>query len=144
MVKNSNWQPGPDGGPEFFSGMIATYDDLCIDGNRTCSITQSGDMQGYDQYDLPIMVRGFHCVQWGYMIRRVDADSIVLRAEFYDYQNNLVEQQNAEIADRVDCNFNRVMMRFRVPYRAVYVRLSMHFNGKVTACTFYEPQAFYC
>ncbi len=144
LIKNSEWCPGPNGGPEFFSGQIATYDDLCINGYRTCSITQTTGMDGYDQYDLPVQVEGRRCIEWGYMIRRADADQIVLRADFFNGSNMMIAQGTEDITACVGHEFERHMAKFGIPRGARYVRLSMHFYGKITACTFYAPMAYYC
>ena len=146
LIKNSHWAPGPNGGPMYFSGAVATYDDLSIDGYRTCSITMAADsgMIGIDRYDPAIDVSGQCAISWGYIIRVTDADSIMLIADFHDCNNNLIHSSQCNITQNVDWCFSRQMCRFPIPCDAQYVHLSMQFKCKVTSCTFYAPMAFFC
>ena len=144
LIQNSQWCPGPNGGPMYFSGAVATYDNFCVEGNRTCSITQTDGMQGYDQYDPLIPISGGAGIAWGYVLRAVEAEHIILQAAFFDGAGASVGTQQAEIAERVCGDFSRQMAQFTAPYTAAKVQLSLHFAGKVTACTFFAPTAFYC
>lgn len=145
LIKNSCWAPGPNGGPQFFSGTMTTYDDLCIDGCRTCSIclAQGCNTKGCDRYDPLIDVCGKSSVTWGYIIRTIDADCIELAADFYDCSGALVGSGRCPITPCVTCQFTRQMRCFPVPCNAQTVRLCILFSGKITACTFYCPMAFY-
>lgn len=149
LIKNSNWiQVSPNGGPLYFSGAgPVTFDNLVIDGNRTCSITllnTNGSNFGADHYDLPIDVRGQACINWGYTLRVIDADKIVLLAKFYDSNNNHIQTLKSNITDAISYEFSRVSANFMIPNNATYVKLSMEFSGKVTACTFHIPTAYFC
>lgn len=143
LIKNPQWKPGPNGGPKYFSGSGSTYDDLAIDGHRTCSITQTESMTGYDQYDFPIPTYGNRQIRWGYMIRMVDAECISLMAEFYHRQGKLISQETAHITDQISYQFSFQSAVFKIPHDASFVKLSLQFRGKITACTYYAPAAYF-
>lgn len=128
----------------YFSGSGSTYDDLYINGYRTRSITQGDGAHGYDRYDLSIPVQGHHKIQWGYLLRAVDARCVKLAAEFYDRNGACVETKEIDITERISCNFSWQTVLFKIPCRACSVQLSLHFYGKTTACTYYAPAACYC
>lgn len=144
LIQNSQWCPGPGGGPRCFSGCGTTYDSLCINNHRTCSITQDDCGYGFDQYDPMIPVKGECCIQWGYTIRAVEASCIKLVADFYDQGGQLLETQACDITARVCCGFSTQTASFKIPCCAACVKLSLQFHGKVTACTFYAPTACFC
>lgn len=141
---NSQWAPGPSGGPQYFTGVgPITYDSLSIGGYRTCSITKTLQMPGQDFYDVMIDVRGRPAITWGFTIRAVDADGISLVAEFYGA--NMAFQKGFEmpVRNQISYEFSQTTARFTVPSGAAYARLSIKFAGKVTACTYYAPVAYY-
>ena len=144
LIMNSRWLQSFCDGPLFFSGDGTTYDRLCVNGCRTCSCSQTEGMRSFDQYDPSIPVCGRNGIQWGYTIRCADADCIYLQADFYDAAGCLIDTQREEIAESVSCEFSRQMARFTCPCHADSVKLSMHFRGDVTACTFFAPTAYYC
>lgn len=113
-----------------------TYDNLSINGYRTCSITMMAPMMAQDFYDPS-------GISWGFIIRTVDADYIALAAEFYDRNMNLIRAFENPITNGVTYEFRPVISKFMVPFGAEKVRLSIKFIGKVTACTYYAPVAFY-
>ena len=76
IICNSRWCPGPDGGPLYFSGSGATYDNLCVCGYRTCTTTLPEGGSGCDQYDPAIPVWGQQAITWGYVLRAVEAQDI--------------------------------------------------------------------
>lgn len=141
---NSKWAPGPDGGPMYFSakGPI-TYDDLCINGYRTCSITMTpctdSPMAAVFYYDRKIRVSDMRNITFGCCIRCVDHQCIKLCCDFYDGNMNLVDSKENQINNQVCCDFRTVGSQFNVPYNAKYCCLSIKFFGKTTACTFYAP-----
>lgn len=144
LIMNSKWAPGPSGGPQYFSGFGSiTYDRLSINGYRTCSITNMPPMMAQDFYDPTIDVKGRSGITWGFTIRTVDADSIVLVAEFYDANMGLLQMMEKPITNEVTYEFKPVYAAFQVPQRAESVRLSIKFMGRITACTYYAPTAFY-
>ena len=144
LIMNSCWCPGPGGGPAYFSGAVATFDDFCIDDNRTCSITQTADMQGYDQYDPLLPITGGRRIRWGYIMRKIEGPHILLQARFYSASGAVLDTQQEDIGCKVTAKFQRQMATFTAPRGAAKVQLSLHFAGKVTACTFYAPMAYYC
>ncbi len=144
LILNPTWQMGPRGGPQYFSSEGVTYDSLSIDGFRTCSISQSDGMAGFIRYDLPLVIAGASCLAWGFILRAVDADQIFIQADFYDSAENTITNKFYNIAPDVIYQFNWHLVWFNVPDNAQTVHLSMHFRGKITACTFYAPTAVYC
>ncbi len=144
IIMNSQWAPGPNGGPQYFSGFgPITYDRLSIDGYRTCSITNSGPMMAQDFYDPMIDVQGRAAITWGFTIRTVDADYISLVAAFYAGNMAIVSTSEMPVTGEVTYEFKPVAARFTIPAGANQVRLSIKFAGKVTACTYYMPVAYY-
>lgn len=144
LIRNPRWCPGPDGGPMFFSSIGTTFDNFCLDGHRTCSITQTPGMTGYDQYDPLIPIQRGGSIQWGYILRAIEAEHIVLQAVFFNSAGRAVDTQTRDIAGQVTAQFQRHMARFTAPRHAVSVQLSLHFKGRVTACTFLSPAACTC
>lgn len=144
LILNSQWAPGPGGGPQYFSAVgPVTYDKLSINGYRTCSITIMSQIMAQDFYDPLINVKGQTGISWGFTIRTVDADYIALVAEFFDRNMNRIGTFENPITNVVTYQFRPVVTKFRVPSGAEKVRLSIKFGGKVTACTYYAPVAFY-
>ncbi len=144
LLQNSNWQQtSPEGGPLHYSGSgPATFDKFALRGNRTCSVTQASGSAS-DMYTLPIPVKGRRAIAFGYIIRAVEANSIVLAADFTDASGNIIKSERVPIQSRVTFKFSCVSTRFTVPANAENVKLSMLFEGKVTACTFCAPYAAY-
>jgi hypothetical protein len=144
LIMNSQWAPGPGGGPQYFSGFgPITYDRLSIGGYRTCSITNMGPMMAQDFYDPMIDVKGRPAISWGFTIRTVDADYIALVAAFYDANMGMLSAVESPVTGEVGYDFKQVLSKFTVPAGAEKVRLSIKFAGKVTACTYYAPVAYY-
>lgn len=148
LIMNSQWAPGPGGGPQFFSAIgPVTYDNLSINGYRSCSISMMpstmGIMMAQDFYDPLINVRGRNNISWGFTIRVVDANYIALVADFFDRNMNLIRSFENPITREVTYQFKPIISNFRVPTGAENVRLSIKFIGKITACTYNAPVAFY-
>jgi hypothetical protein len=144
LIMNSQWAPGPEGGPQYFSGMgPITYDSLSINGYRTCSITMQNPMTAQDFYNPLIDVSGRSGIAWGFMIRVVDANHISLVAQFFDSQRRSIGISEDPITNRVTYEFNQVLSNFTVPGGAKSVSLSIKFMGKITACTYFAPVAYY-
>lgn len=144
LIMNPQWRPGPDGNPMYFSGNGLTYDKRIYQGNRTCSISrmETSPEPGLISYDPPIVVAGKSAVVWGFYIRAVEASNIILTADFYNEEGMLLKKFHQPIAQRVTAEFKPVTCRFPFPLHAHIVHLSMQFNGKVTACTFFLPTAY--
>lgn len=149
---NSQWAPGPGGGPQYFSAVgPVTYDNFSINGYRSCSITMFPQMMiammmpmmAQDFYNPLINVRGRTGISWGSTIRTIDADYIALVADFFDGNMNLIRTFENPVTNVVTYEFKPIISRFMIPVGAENVRLSHKFVGKVTACTFYAPVAFY-
>jgi len=144
LLKNSKWQPGPSGGPEFYGGTgPITYDKLSINGFRTCSITMLNPGTAQDFYEPLIDVRGKMAIAYGFNIRTVDADRILYVADFYDADSNKTSTKEKDMTPKVSYNFEMVNTQFMIPRDAAFVKLSIKFTGRVTACTFWAPHAEY-
>lgn len=129
------------GGPEFFSGTgPITYDDLSIGGFRTCSITQASGI-AQDFYQPLIEVKGRMIVTYGWNIRAVDADQILYVADFYDADKEFKSSKEKNVTQKISYNFKAVNTQFLIPSGADYMKLSVKFVGKITACTFWAPNA---
>lgn len=148
LVRNSRLCPcssETSNSPGFFTLSDAiTYDRCCIFGNRTCSLSMEEGGVARFSYDIPICVCGRRTIDWGLSIRAIDADSIVLNVEFLDASGNSICYRNQEIACRVGSEFSRQQRRFQVPSEASTAKLSVEFQGRVTAATFCAPMAFTC
>ncbi len=144
LIQNSNWQlVSPEGGPLHFSGTgPLTYDNFCLDGNRTCSVTMMNGAAS-DKYDNPINVRGRCAIAFGYILRAIEADSIMLCANFSNENNDFIESKRNPIENRVSHDFKYQVARFSVPAGADTVHLSLLFEGRIIACTFCAPYAEY-
>jgi hypothetical protein len=142
VIKNFKWQPGPAGGPQFFSGTgPITYDKLSIEGYRTCSITMTTPGTAQDFYEPLIDAKGQFAITYGFNIRTVDADNILYVAEFFDVKKAPLSSMEKNITQKVKYNFNMINAQFVIPKNAAYVRLSIKFTGKITACTYWAPHA---
>lgn len=144
LIMNSKWAPGPTGGPQYFSAVgPITYDKLSINGYRTCSITMTTSGHAQDYYDPLINVKGKSSIFFGFTIRKVDADFIYLVAEFTNNMGVPVMTAQKMITNDVSYNFKEVMSQFMIPQNVSFVRLLLKFMGKVTACTYYAPIAYF-
>lgn len=144
LIQNANWKKiGNGGGPLYFSGSgPVTFDDFYYRGNRTCSVTMANGTAS-DRYDIPIDVRRCRAIRFGYVIRAVEAKSIMLRADFLDSCGNIVKTEAIPIEGCVTCEFKYQEACVRVPCGAQKIMTSLWFEGKVTACTFGAPFAVY-
>ena len=100
-------------------------------------------MVAQDFYEPMIDVRGRASISWGWTIRTVDANAIALFAEFYDLNMNPTMTYENPITSEVTYEFKQIVSRFPVPAGAEIVRPSIKFTGRITACTFCAPFAFY-
>lgn len=96
-----------------------------------------------DYYNLLINVQGKTFIYFGYTIRAIDADLIYLVAEFTNNMNTPIMTTKKMISKDISYNFNEIIAKFKIPPYASNVRLSLKFIGKVTACTYYAPMAYY-
>lgn len=144
LILNSKLFPAPSGGPQYFTivGPI-TYDNLAINGYRTCSITMTSPGYAQAYYDIFINVREKSSIYLKYTIRAIEAESIYFVAEFIDSLSELVGKFDEDITKEVNYDFRDVTYQFNIPPLATYVRFSIKFTGKITACTFFAPQAYY-
>jgi hypothetical protein len=144
LIKNPRWLPGPSGGPEFFSGNgPITYDKLSIGGYRTCSITMPAGGAAQDFYEPLIPSGGKLAITFGFNIRTVDAEQISYAADFYDANRTLLSTKEKIVTPDVTYNFKEVNTQFLIPSTAAFLRLSIKFRGKITACTYWAPHAYY-
>lgn len=147
LIQNERWCQGPSGTPSYFTntGPI-TYDNLVIQGYRTCSSTMENNTSAFasNQYDNEISVCYQRAIVFGYSIRGIYVDTIYLQAEFFDASNHLLEVCKKDIAREIECDFCDVTGTFPIPCGAVRVKLSLQIRGKTTALTFFGPFAYFC
>lgn len=144
LIMNPQWRPGPDGNPMYFSGNGITYDKKFYQGNRTCSISRMGSPSSpcWMSYDPPIVVADKSVLIWGFYIRAMEASNVALAVDFYSEEGMLFKKFQHPIAQRITPEFKQIAGRFPIPHQAHIAYLSLQFNGKVTACTFFLPTAY--
>ena len=145
LIENSKWCPSPCGGPMYFSetGPI-TFDDFILHGNRTCSVTipTCNQTTASMEYDLNIQVVGHSCIAWGCCIRAIEAERVILRADFFDRCQCLIATAKANVSCEISSKFRDVKALFDIPCDACSVKLALEFSGTITACTFCAPFAY--
>ena len=146
LIQNSNWCREGNAMPECFSGSGMTYDNFCICGCRTCSVSIPAEslMVANCLYDPDLAICGQCRLAWGCQIRAIEPGCIKLVAEFYDCCDRHINCCECEIGQRVTSDFTMQMAHFSVPCGAAKARLSIQFSGKVTACTLFAPTAYFC
>lgn len=147
LIINSSWQPDFRGEPKYFLNVgPISYDTFCLKGNRTCSLTinRQDNMVASNCYQSAIYVKKKQAIEWGYYIRCIKADFIVLVAEFFDINGNSIGCSQQNITSKIGYEFKQVMARFPIPYQAIKVKLSIQFKGEITACTYCAPVAYFC
>jgi len=144
LIRNSKWLQGPLPTPEFFTvkGPV-TFDQLKIKGYRTMSLTLSAKETATITYIPLIPINQENCLEMGMEMRAVDPGQITYTAEFLDSGRNVVEAKPMNVTSKVEFYFDKVAGQFLVPQGARFVRLFIHFQGPVTACTLWAPYAFY-
>lgn len=146
LILNSQWLSGGDGEPQYFNntGPI-TYDNFCVNGNQTCSVTmikQGG--QARTQYEVPIPVCGQQRLVFGCCIRCIGADCCNLQVDFYDANNRLLDSSKENITGSLNADFNNQMGTFLIPCNTAKASLSIQFVDRVTACTYCAPFCYFC
>lgn len=146
LIENARLCPGENGSPRGFSGIGPTYDGCCINGYHTCSLTmpEGTGLVANTAYDPAICVCGRQVLRWGFCIRAIEAQNILLVANFYDKTGQLIQRVKQPIAHCVSYRFSRQMACFPIPKRAAAAKLSIELYGKITACTYYAPCAYFC
>lgn len=147
LICNAKWELGEDGSiPCFSDSGPITRDCFCWNGCHTCSLTleKGRGNTACSRYELPICVSGQCDLVWGYTMRVIDACCIILRVKFCDACGNLINVQDKDITCEVGYEFNRQSACFHIPCTACMAFVSLHFEGKTTACTFTEPFAYFC
>lgn len=142
QIKNSCWISGSENRPEYFSSSGVTYDKQCVGGCRTGSVTQING-NSYVQYDPEIGVCGRSRIRAGYIMRAENAQAVIFQADFFNAEGARVQTQTMDVTDRICCQFACLTVCFNIPCTAQSVQLSVRFRGKVTACTFYAPTAYF-
>lgn len=146
LINNACWQEECGCAPKYFAleGPI-TYDAFCLGGFRTCSVTMCGGDCPCARccYQNSICVRGRKQITWGFLLRTIDACCIRLLVDFYDKAGCHVTCKRESIEECVGHEFTRKMCCFDVPRTAVSAKLSIEFEGRVTACTFCAPSAHF-
>lgn len=146
LIQNSKWCLSPCGGLMYFEerGPIS-FDDFCLHGNRTCSITipTSHDTTAGIHYELSIPTLNHKGIEWGLCIRAIMAECVVLRADFFDSCQCLIASAKSNISAKISSRFRDVKTLFDVPCDAYSVILSIEFSGTVTACTCCAPFAYF-
>lgn len=146
LILNSEWIPSLDGEPQYFTGTGTEFHQNQVAGHsfRSVSLTGEDGRTAEDRYDMPIDVRGVHGgVTWGYIIHADEAENVFLSADFYDAAGRLFRSDRADISPWVRSEPHRRVARFRIPADAATVRLSLHFEGRVTNAVFYAPAAYF-
>lgn len=143
LIMNSRWLPDENGGPKYFSGSgPITYDNFDLDGYRTCSITMKSNGRAFDGYDPFIEVEGMQVFQYVMTVRTIDLASLVYVVETYDSAKRMTDRMEMNVTKDVSYEFDDVFATFRLPQNTKYVKASIKFDGKVTACTYCNPRAF--
>ncbi|MGL5330249.1 MAG: hypothetical protein ACRDD7_13340 [Peptostreptococcaceae bacterium] len=79
----------------------------------------------------------------GYYIRTIEAENVVLIAMFYNKYNQPIKVTKKNIECEITHEFEEVNCTFRIPREAYTVRLGLELRGRVIACTYYEPKAYF-
>lgn len=145
LIQNCHWRPDKHNNRSHFTSTGCTYDNGCIHGYRTCSVTIPAKVDKIitDSYVPSIIVEGKNNICWGFIIRALKAQSILLMADFYDKHKNLITSKRHQIAPCVSCCFHRQMTCFSIPCEAHTVFLSIQFCGQITDCTYFYPCAYF-
>lgn len=118
-----------------------------MDGNISCSVTLLGtnpfNSFAANYYNLPIKVEGEKAINWGYYIRKIEGKNIILIAMFYNRFNQPIKVSKKNIADKITHEFKEISYSFKIPKEAYTVKLGLEFNGRIIACTYYEPKAYF-
>lgn len=146
IISNSRWEIDEGGFPRCFgfSGPI-TRDNFCWKGNHTCSITLPTccDGKACITYDQGIPTHRQESMEWGICIRAIEAQHVWLRADFYGCYDDRIATEKVDVACAITDAFDDVHACFQIPCSARYVKLSVLFEGIVTACTFCAPYAYF-
>lgn len=142
IIRNSNWnQIGSNGAPLCFSRTEQIILENCrFNGNRISSLTMTSGTAS-DNYDIPINVCGRGAIEFGYIIRAAEAESIILSAYFLNAAGIAVQFYRTPIEACVSCGFSLHTAVFNVPDDAQTVKLSIVFSGTITDCAFCAPCA---
>lgn len=146
LIQNARWEPEAGGGPACFTNTgPLTYDDFTLRGYRTCSITMSSDnsVTARSAYDPLIEIHGQTALCFGVIVRAVELQHMALVADFYTQDDTLLRSVRHSLTSRVTSTFARRTTRFAIPCGARTVRIAIEFTGKVTACTFCAPLAYF-
>lgn len=144
LIMNPMWVADASGdAPQYFTneGEI-NFDNFRLKGYRTCTVCMASG-RARNIYDPAVCVRGHCALCFGYCIRAIEAQSIRLGAEFSDLSGSVLTTKYADITSNVTYRFGVHMGLFPVPEQAQSAKLFIEFNGKVIACTFCAPRAFY-
>lgn len=144
LIMNPMWVADASGdAPQYFTneGPI-NFDNFRLKGYRTCTVCMASG-RARNIYEPAVCVRGHCALCFGYCIRAIEAQSIRLGAEFSDLSGSVLTTKYADITSNVTYRFGVHMGLFPVPEEAQTAKLFIEFNGRVTACTFCAPRAFY-
>ena len=146
LICNSKWCPSSCEGPTYFHscGPI-TYDEFFLHENRTCSVSIPTCHQSSAgiYYDLSIQTLDHHCIAWGCCIRAIQAQQVILRADFYDRCQELIATAKQNVCEKICADFQDIVVFFEIPKEACSVQLSIEFCGFITACTLCAPFAYF-
>ena len=146
IIQNSRWYTDQHGNTNFFLNNGPPVDLFSIQGFRTRSLTLRSDDSCVitDIYQPEIIIQNQKALRWGYQIRAIEAQSVELIARFYTPSGDLIHTLKHPIGNYISSNFQWMMIRFPIPPHAKTVRLSMELSGKITACTYFAPTAYFC
>lgn len=146
LIQNARWYTTPGGDTPGFQNNGPAPDLCFLRGQRTRSLTlpEGSTSVVTDAYLPPIPVRGRRAIRWGYTIRAIEAQNVVLCAGFSDEDGKPLHTLKHPIGNYLSPQFRQLLIRFPVPPGAETVRLSMELSGRITACTYYAPTAYFC
>lgn len=139
MIKNAQWFSQENGKILYFTneGCI-TYDRFCMDNHRFCSLTMKNG-KAANRYECEIDLDCVSMIRFGYHMRAITAESVVLEATFFDENMRMIKTDSQEISENIGSEFHDVCAEFPVQRNAAYAKIAICFNGNITALTFGMP-----
>ena len=139
MIKNAQWFSQENGKILYFTneGSI-TYDRFCMDNHRFCSLTMKND-KAANRYECEIDLDYISMIRFGYHMRAIAAESVVLEVTFLDENRKKIKTCSQEISEDIGSEFHDVCAEFSVLRNAAYAKIGLCSNGDITALTFGMP-----
>ncbi len=139
MIQNAQWFSQRDGKILYFTnhGNI-TYDKFCMDHHRFCSLSMNSG-EASNSYDLNVELYDAQMLRFGYHMRAILPGKASIHVSFYDERDQQIAQEEKDISELIGVDFCDACAAFEIPCDSAYAKLSLHFSGNVTACTFGMP-----